>query len=832
MHKIYICVITSIIYEPKLKAFIKNLCKPLLGVAFFFMPVLSASSQTTDTCQYQVSGVIYDLSNKQPLAFASIQIKGTNIGTIADEKGNFVIKNLCDKEFDLIFSHVGFKQLTHHHDPHHELSQVFLAPERVSLESVIIEGEALEGGLNSNTIDKLSEGVFEENKTESLGDLAARITGVSVLKTGQNIAKPIIHGLHSNRVLVINNGVRHEFQNWGQEHAPEIDPSLAEDISVIKGAATVRFGPDALGGVLLINPPEMEMVSPLSGELNLVGKSNGRSGEGSFKLQKGYEQVAFLASGSFVRQGDLKAPDYFLTNTGKTEKSLSLGAKYHSSHFDLTGSYSHFDQELGILRGSVTGNLNDLAQAMESDIPQNTRDFSYDINTPKQRVIHDLFKLSGELHKENQSFLVQYGFQINQRREFDVRRGTNNERPAINLELFSHSLDVEWNHPEWNLWQGSIGIQGVYQDNNNLPGTNTIPFIPNYNNTRLGIYMIESRTFDKNTFEWGLRYDFQGFSVRGRAANNDLFTDDLTYQNLSATVGMKRDIKEGHVIRTNIGSAWRPPNVSELYSFGRNQSIFEYGLWRYEIDENNEVTANRVLTEQDREVPSEVGLKWVTSYEISQKKWQTDLTGYVNLIYNYIFTKPAGVTQNVRGALPFFIYDQTDALLLGMDFSGSYRHNEKLNSSFNASILWAKDVGNNENFVGLPPINLGYVLEYLPARDFGIFLNNHLNLNLKYTFEQFQAPRHIGVDDLLEAKANDIDLFEMNDEVFDFLPPPSGYFLVDASWGFQVKNIPGLHGSLQIKNVLNQSYRNYTDFMRYVADDMGRNFILSVRYKF
>ena len=800
-------------------------------MAVIFVSASNAISQNPDSCNYQLTGIIYNLSDKQPLPFASIQIKDTNIGTVADENGNFAINNLCVKEFDIIFSHVGFKQLMHHHDPHHELSQVFLAPENVALESVIIEGDALEGGLYSSTIDKLSRPMFEKNQTENFGDLAAGITGVSVLKTGQNIVKPIIHGLHSNRVLIINNGIRHEFQNWGQEHAPEIDPSLAEDISVIKGAATVRFGPDALGGVLLIDPPEMEMVSPLNGEVNLVGKSNGRSGEGSFKLQRGYEKLAFLATGSIVRQGDLRAPDYFLTNTGKSEKSLAVGAKYHSSHFDLTAFYSHFDQELGILRGSLTGNLNDLADAIESDIPENTKDFSYDINNPKQSVIHDMFKLSGEWHGENQSFLIQYGFQVNQRQEFDVRRGTNNSLPAIKLELFTHSLDLEWNHPEWSRWQGSIGIQGLYQDNNNLPGTNTIQFIPNFNNTRFGIYLIESKVFNKNTFELGLRYDYQEFSARGRDSNNDLFANDVNYQSLSATVGLKREIKDGHVIRTNLGSAWRPPSISELYSFGRHQSSFEYGLWRYEISENNQVSGNTVLTEQDREAPTEMGIKWVSSYEITQKKWQTDLTGYVNFIRNFVYTKPAGITQTVRGAFPFFIYVQTNALLAGLDFSGSYQHSEKFNSSFRTSILWAKDVRNDENFVGLPPINLGYLINY-KSPDMGMFVNNEFDLDLQYTFEQFQAPRVITIAELLEAKENDVNLFENNDEVFDFLAAPSGYFLADISWGFQIKNIPDLHASLQVKNVLNQSYRDYTDRLRYFADDIGRNFIFSVKYKF
>ncbi len=815
----------------RLSAVIKSFRKPLPWIAICSLLFTDVIGQIPKACDYEVSGIIFDLASKQPLPFAAVQIKGTNIGTVADEAGIFSIKDLCENEFDLIFSHVGFKKLTHHHDPHHALSKVFLAPEDLTLESVIIEGDVVAGDLHSNTVEELSSQEFKKNQSESLGDLAANISGVSVLKTGQNIAKPIIHGLHSNRVLIINGGVRHEFQNWGTEHAPEIDPSLAENISVIKGAATVRFGPDALGGVLLINPPKMEMASPLQGEISLIGKSNGQTGEGSFKLQRGYSKLAFLASGSLTKQGDLKAPDYALTNTGKSEKSIALGTKFHGSHFDLTAFYSRFDQELGILRGSVTGNLRDLAVAIGASIPENTADFSYDINNPRQTVTHDLFKLTGELHKENQSFLIQYGFQINQRREFDIRRGTNNQLPAIDLELFTHSLDAEWNHPGWNDWQGSIGIQTVYQDNNNLPGTNTIPFVPNYNNSRLGIYLIESKVFNENTIEWGVRYDYQSFSIRGRASNNDLFTNDLTYQNFSATVGFKKDIKEGHVVRTNLGTAWRPPNISEIYSFGRHQSVFEYGLWRYEINEANEVTAGRVLTEQDREIPSEVGIKWVSSYEINQQKWQADLTGYVNFIQNYLYTKPAGITQNIRGAFPFFIYDQTNTLLAGVDFSSSFKHNEKFASSFKASLLWAKDVSNNENFVGLPPINLGYLLNYSP-QNFSMFLNNHIDLDLSYTFEQFQAPRVIGIDELLAAKENDVSLFENNNEVFDFLPPPGGYFLMDVSWNFKIKNIPGLGGSVQIHNVLNQSYRNYTDRLRYFADDIGRNLILSVQYQF
>ena len=165
-----------------------------------------------------------------------------------------------------------------------------MAPEQMLLESIVVEAEAVKGDLNTNTATSLSSKELESVASESFGDVASKISGVSMLKVGQNVVKPVIHGLHSNRILVVNEGLRHEFQNWGTDHAPEIDPSLIDELTVVKGAATVRYGPDALGGVILINAPDMELNTPLKGEVRLTGKSNGRSGEATVKLQKGFNK--------------------------------------------------------------------------------------------------------------------------------------------------------------------------------------------------------------------------------------------------------------------------------------------------------------------------------------------------------------------------------------------------------------------------------------------------------------------------------------------------------------------------------------------------------------
>lgn len=805
----------------------------LFGFIFLLtMSRLSAqqpvSTEQADSCRYEVEGQVFDIATLSPLPFATVQVQNTGKGATADEQGRFRISGICRREFDLIVSHVGYKQVIHHHDSYHDNPSIFLAPRDVQLESIIIEGESQIGNFYSGTVNALSRVEMAENRSASLGELASRISGVSMLKTGQNVVKPIIHGLHSNRVLIVNNGVRHEFQNWGAEHAPEIDPSLAEQISVIKGAATVRYGPDALGGVLLINPPGMEFYTPLQGEAGLIAKSNGRAGEANFRLSKGFHKLALQAQGSLLRQGDLSAPDYQLTNTGKREQSLALGSRFHWKSFDFYAHYSHFQQELGLLRASVSGNLNDVAEAISQEPPPQTRPFSYDINNPRQAVQHDVLKLKATWNSDRQSAELQYAFQLNQRQEFDVRRGTNNLRPAINLELNSHTLDADWYHPGWLGWEGSLGVQAIYQDNNNLPGTNTVPFIPNYNTSRLGVYLIEGRELRDTRIEWGIRYDLQYTSIRGREPGNDIYRNTLNFRNATATLGVVKNLRKGLKLRSNIGTAWRPPNISELYSFGTHQASIEYGLWRYRSDENQQITTNDILDESERAVPSEVGFKWINSLEIRSKPLDADLTAYINYIRDFIYHKPAGLTQTVRGAFPYFIYDQDNALFAGLDLSIAYKHSAKTSSLLRGSLLYARNISTNDNFVGLPPPQLFYEFSHKPGS--WLFLKDlRWQVSLQYTFRQYQSPRIVSIAELLQAGLSGRNLFAENNADFDILPPPPGYLLVNAGASGRAGNF---RIGFQVQNALNASYRNYTDRLRYFADDMGRNFIISVSYLF
>ncbi len=794
-----------------------------IAIVLFFNGILAAQA---DSCDFKIAGRTFDLSTKEPLPFVNVRIEGTGIGTVSDEEGFFTIEGLCEKEHDLVFSFIGYKTVTHHHDFHHPFLEIYLAVDRVQLEGVVVEAERSRSGLSSASSVKLTSEELAAVSSESLGDVASQIAGVTTISTGQNIVKPVIHGLHSNRVLIINNGLRHEFQEWGSEHAPEIDPSLVDELEVVKGASTVRFGPEALGGVILLNPPKMELSTPLRGKVQVVGKSNGQSGEGTVELRKGFKWFSLLAGGSYVKQGDLRAPNYNLTNTGKEERSYYGGFRIHPlPELDIEGHYSHFEQELGILSGSVFGNLDDLQRAIERDTPFFTMPFSYDIDPPKQEVAHDLYKAKVSYVGDNQAITAQYGYQFNRRQEFGVRRS---DAPNIDLELVTESVDVDWRHPSIGNVSGKFGFQWQRQANDNQPGTNTVPFIPNYDSESIGVYLIETLEWDQHTLELGARYDYMDAFITGREPDNTIYRNTIVYDNLTATLGYKRQFNRYESFRTNFGTAWRAPNVAELYRFGQHAFFIEYGLWRYTVDERFDFisTSEGILDENDRAVPPEVGYKWINTYEINRPDFQAEFTGYINYIENFIYSRPAGLTRTPRGFFVYFIYEQTDALFWGLDVSARLRHTPKLASTLKGSYLWSKQITEDDNFAEQPPAQLTYDLGYQP--DIAFLENTKLQLSLSYTFEQWQHPRIIPVEEFINANQNGINRFTEDASDFDIIAPPPGYFLANFSWRSSYKKF---EWQFQIRNLLNTSYRNYTDRLRYFADEMGRNFVLSLTYR-
>ena len=166
-------------------------------------------------------------------------------------------------------------------------------------------------------------------------------------------SKPVIHGLHSNRVLILNNGIRQEGQQWGSEHAPEIDPFIANRLSVIKGSGALRYGGDAIGGVVLVEPKLLPTDPGIGGELNLAGFSNNRMGVISAMFEGNsfrWPAFSWRLQGTLKKGGNARTPNYWLDNSGVEEMNFSATATLQTKDKGVEFFYSQFNTKLGIFQ--------------------------------------------------------------------------------------------------------------------------------------------------------------------------------------------------------------------------------------------------------------------------------------------------------------------------------------------------------------------------------------------------------------------------------------------------------------------------------------------------
>lgn len=798
----------------------------------FMMIVLSITLQAfgQQNCRSTFSGIVLSDAG-QPLFAASVIFSTTPAsGTTTNEQGKFSFKNLCAGEYQLTIQYVGYKTQTLSIIIDRNIERTFrLEADVTQLNEVVVQEELLNTE-HAHNFSTLTEKQLSETAGKTLGESLKELPGVSTIQSGPGIFKPVIHGVHSQRILILNYGIRQEGQQWGAEHAPEIDPFIASNIVVIKDASAIKYGTDALSGVIVVNPPALPEKAGLGGSFNTVLQSNGRSGTFSGMLEggiKGLEGLGWRVQGTAKRSGDFTSPDYMLTNTGVKELNFSLATGYHSEQKGVEVFFSHFNTEIGILKGTATSNLDDLLNAMERTPPQYTSDFSYSIREPRQEVSHNLLKIKGHIHAGRGDWRVQYGFQNNNRREYDIRIGGLSSIPAIDLQLNTHTLETELEMSKSDKHTVCFGASGMYQDNNNIPGTQRIPFIPNFNNLSAGVFGISKFFFKNLTVDAGVRYDYRYYDVTGYDFKNTLYKTNLRFHNASATLGATLQRKKNELVSMNISSAWRPPHVAELYSLGTHQSAaaIEYGLLLND-------STNEVMDIDDVHFNIEQALKWVSSYQRAWQSFQLDATVYANYIFNYIYLKPTGVTQNIRGVYPYFRYTQTDALFVGADLSGTWHIRSRLKASPKATLLRASDQTSNDYLVFIPSNRYEVGIRYESPRLFN-FKKFFAESKIKYIDKQYRAPRTITVREFKESTENDTDPLQGSTDNFDFMDAPDGYWLWNVSVGVSVNTRNAKYDfRLGSDNILNTVYREYTNRFRYYADDLGTNIFFSFKCTF
>lgn len=723
-------------------------------------------------CNINITGIVKDSSENLPLSFTIIEVVGRNQNTVSDKNGAFKLNNLCADSIEIHVTHLNCEHIHLKLYLRRDTSIViFIKHQELELPQAKVVTVYKKAPLNI-----VSTYQIERNRGSSISSMMTELGGVSLLKSGAGIDKPMVNGLHSSRVLIINNGIRQEGQNWGAEHAPEIDAFLATDIMLIKGVRSLRYGSDGIGGVIMVLSPSifLERSRKISGVFNGLGTVNGRGGIVSGYLGSKYSEkipLYYRIQGTYKNVGSYSIPGYNLANTGIRENNYSAHLGFQKSRFKSELFYSQFNNQIGLYPGASSGNLSDLQSAMSSSTPLYIKPFSREIDRPYQNVKHQLLKFRNEWHtKKEELFEFIFSYQKNHREEYDILRSANAYKgPAFNYYINTYMGEIFWKrYYSHNRNLLSAGVVGLHQ-NNAYTGKFFIPGF--YQNGLSQYFMLET---DKLGLDIALRNDFKWYDIY-LWNNNLLNINSKLYAGPSYALDWYYKFNKRLQLILSNSYTWRAPAPNELFSNGLHQALasIEKGDSTLKKEKSFNFSAN--IIHKGKKVQSE--------FEVFSK----NINGYINLIPD------KNLLLTIRGAFPVFRYVQTNALLYGVNGRVHWQFYNKWSLKLKTQVLYGRDISNGNYLNMMPPVN----------GQLGIYFNGKLS--------QF------------DLTADCWGRQNRYTEASDFLAPPPGYILIGGNWNqnFKFKK-QRIIFSIGFNNLLNTRYRSYLNRLRYYTDEQGR----------
>lgn len=809
-----------------------------------------AAIANAQNCTLTLKGTITDFHDGGKLENAYVFIKELNKSTVASATGNYEFINLCSGNYTLFITHINCEDK--------EVKVALTKDSKIDilmehhideLQAISVLADVHDDHSSTQSTTRIKKETLQNFRGATLGDALATVQGVTALKTGNSVVKPIIHGLYGSRVAIVDNGLRQQDQEWGVEHAPNIDVNTANSIQIIKGASALRYGGDAIGGTILLEPARYISNDTLKGSLTLQGQSNGRGGTLTGQVER-YSQSGWYqqATATFKRLGDFEAPNYVLSNTGSSTQALHLNAGYHTFEYGASIKYNYYDSSIGILRASHIGNAGDLVRSINSQEALIINDFTYDINSPKQEVTHNALQISA--FKRFASFgklEATYSFQFNNRLEFDVRRRANANRAALDIDLFTNIAALHLAIDALPKTTIEVGIDGTNQINTPNADTGVRRLIPDYKSNKIGGFTsVVYKPSDRWILDAGTRYDYYNinaakFYLQSRwqalgydelftafeieEQGNQIFTNPVFNFNLFAlTAGAKLLLNDHYDIAVNVSTANRAPNPSELFSDGLHHALATIELGSLELRKEQSVKFN-------------------ATFHANVGKLDLEVNPYVNAITDFIQLIPVGLETTIRGAFPVFQYEQINARIAGIDLALGYdfmrtkpttQFNDgnntykkvkfaHLDSSF--SYIRGDNTDRNEALIDIPPVQFTNKVTF-----FNVWKGLQLHIANQTVLQQNRFPNF----DYEVALPTDDGQFV--NELVRISQPPPGYSLWDIGIAYEKQQFLKTKGtasvSLTASNVLNTTYRNYLNRQRFFADEVGRNFNIQFNYSF
>ncbi|MDG1438648.1 MAG: TonB-dependent receptor, partial [Emcibacteraceae bacterium] len=638
----------------------------------------------------------------------------------------------------------------------------------------------------------LAEKELQENLSATIGETLSHLPGVSSTFFGPGASRPIIRGLGGDRIRVLINGIGSiDAASTSPDHAVAGDPLTAERVEVMRGASTLLYGSNAVGGVVNIIDNRIPTYIPENGvsgkaRLSVDSVSNDRSGGGTINAAV-TDNIVIHLDGYYRRTGNYSIPGYAesalfraaeeaehaeegldeleeeheeaigtVENSDVDNKGGSIGLGWIGENFNFGASFNINDSDYG-----VPGHGHEEEEGHEDEEEHEEEEEVVRINLDQKR-----FDLKGDVFKE---FLF-----------FEEARLRFGYADYKHIELEGGATGTTFTNKGWegrfelvqqqigNL-HGSIGIQLRDRE---FSAIGEEAFVAPNDTFQWGIFAVEEIEIEPVTFEIGGRFDRQ-------TTENTAINVKRSFNNFSFSAGAAIHPTETDLIGISLSRSERSPTPEELFSFGPHLATSAFEVGNINLDTEKAVSA-----------------------ELTVKRDLGRFSGSFNLYHtwyqDFIFESETGEEMDGLAVLEF---SAKDAKFYGAELEVDYALIEqeayKVMLSLSGDFVHAR-------------FNDGNVIPRIPAAS--------ATAGIEYQSEFFDV-------------GGDITYVGSKTKTAAGILPTDDYTSIDLSLTWRpFANDRDLNVILQAQNITNAERRQHSSFLKDLIPMPGRNFRLSLNY--
>ncbi|MCS3704649.1 TonB-dependent receptor [Salinibacter ruber] len=793
----------------------------VLALLTFVVPIAEAQS-TRST----VTGTVTD-ADGAPLPGAQIADVAFQRGTTAGPDGRYTLDGLPPGTHTLEIRFVGYqtavREVTLQAGETREIN-VSLKERVLETDGVTVTGTArARSTLRApQDVDVMGTEDLQSGRSAALGELLQEnVDGVSSIQTGAQAGKPVLRGLSGKRVVLLKDGIAQEYYQFGVRHFPTTNASEAERVEVVRGASSILYGSDALGGAInVISKPAPTTgvdAFEVGGSASTQYYTNNNERAVALDLSAAQGNVGWRVGAERRIAGNYHTPD------APTFSETKEGGTFGDPRYTGEVPFTNFEQWSTYGQVGLQGAFGTLQ--LYGDYWSNAQNFLLPAGgTPGQtpfpaaglgqNLEHSNVVLKGNIVADGFVLKPRLSWQRSIRQSGAPGTTLGDIRDGGGLARFDYPLDLKTDiytgrlevaHPSIGSLSGTIGAEVQHQDANTRGPAELQPSARTWNT---GVFFFEDLDLDPVTVSFGSRLDVRTVE----AVPNDRTTEsdqlDNTYTTLSGAVGASYAFSDGVAIATNLSSGFRAPSVFELYASGVHGGVAAFQVGNPDLEPERSYSADLSLRVRRDRVTAEV-------------------TGYVNAIQDYIYLENTPRTDPGSG-LPVFEADQTDALIPGVEAKIEASPLPWLQVGGSAAVLdgtgdgLGADEGDDGELPLLPANTVSGFVRWVPA-DAGPLTNPQVELSLKRALDKDAAGR--------------FESFSQFDEGFG---PPFG---TASTRAYSVVNVEArttlalglgapLTVSVGVDNLLDETYRDFLDTYKGYALSPGRDVQFSLSTSF